>query len=109
MGKYNFDEYIERRNTSSMKWDLMGERFGDPDLLPYWVADMDFKSPPEVIEAIEEKLKHGVLGYPTVKESLIESVVNWEKTRHGWSFDKSAVTWAPGVVGGLAFAIEAYT
>ena len=109
MAKYNFDEYIERRNTSSMKWDLVGERFGDPDLLPYWVADMDFKSPPEVIEAIEEKLKHGVLGYPTVKESLIESVVNWEKTRHGWSFDKSAVTWAPGVVGGLAFAIEAYT
>lgn len=109
MGKYNFDEYIERRNTSSMKWDLVGERFGDPDLLPYWVADMDFKSPPEVIEAIEEKLKHGVLGYPVVKESLIESIVSWEKVRHGWSFDKSAVTWAPGVVGGLAFAIEAYT
>ncbi len=109
MGKYNFDEYIERRNTSSMKWDLMEERFGDPDLLPYWVADMDFKSPPEVIEAIEDKLKHGVLGYPVVKESLIESIANWERVRHGWSFDKSAVSWAPGVVGGLAFAIEAYT
>jgi cystathionine beta-lyase len=109
MGKYNFDEYIERRNTSSMKWDLMGERFGDPDLLPYWVADMDFKSPPEVLEAIDAKLKHGVLGYPVAEESLIGSIVNWEKVRHGWSFDKSAVTWAPGVVSGLAFAIEAYT
>ena len=109
MAKYDFDTYIERRGTSSMKWDLMGERFGDPDLLPYWVADMDFKSPPEVIEAIEDKLKHGVLGYPVVKESLIDSIVNWEKVRHGWSFDKSAVTWSPGVVGGLAFAIEAYT
>ena len=109
MAKYDFDTYIERRGTSSMKWDLVGERFGDPDLLPYWVADMDFKSPPEVIEAIEDKLKHGVLGYPVVKESLIDSIVNWEKVRHGWSFDKSAVTWSPGVVGGLAFAIEAYT
>ncbi|NLD05915.1 MAG: pyridoxal phosphate-dependent aminotransferase [Synergistaceae bacterium] len=109
MAKYDFDAYIERRGTSSMKWDLMEERFGDPDLLPYWVADMDFKSPPEVIEAIEDKLRHGVLGYPVVKESLIESIVNWEKVRHGWSFDKSAVSWAPGVVGGLAFAIEAYT
>ena len=49
MGKYDFDKYVERRGTSSMKWDLMKERFGDPDLLPYWVADMDFKSPPEVI------------------------------------------------------------
>lgn len=109
MGKYDFDKYVERRGTSSMKWDLMEERFGDPDLLPYWVADMDFKSPPEVIEAVQEKLKQGVLGYPVVKDSLIESVVNWEKTRHGWNFDKSAVTWAPGVVGGLAFAIEAFT
>ncbi|MDD4159585.1 MAG: PatB family C-S lyase [Synergistaceae bacterium] len=109
MGKYDFDTYIERRGTSSMKWDLMGERFGDPDLLPYWVADMDFKSPPEVISAIEDKLRHGVLGYPVVKESLVESVLNWEKTRHGWDIDRSAVSWAPGVVGGLAFAIEAYT
>ena len=109
MAKYDFDTYIERRGTSSMKWDLMGERFGDPDLLPYWVADMDFKSPPEVIEAIEDKLKHGVLGYPVVKDSLVDSIVNCEKKRHGWSFDKSAVTWSPGVVGGLAFAIEAYT
>ncbi|NLX84770.1 MAG: pyridoxal phosphate-dependent aminotransferase [Synergistaceae bacterium] len=109
MTKYDFDTYIERRGTSSMKWDLMGERFGDSDLLPYWVADMDFKSPPEVIEAIEDKLKHGVLGYPVVKDSLVDSIVNWEKKRHGWSFDKSAVTWSPGVVGGLAFAIEAYT
>ena len=109
MAKYDFDTYIERRGTSSMKWDLVGERFGDPDLLPYWVADMDFKSPPEVIEAIEDKLKHGVLGYPVVKESLIDSIVNWEKVRHGWSFNKSAVTWSPGVVAGLAFAIDAYT
>lgn len=109
MAKYDFDAYIERRETGSMKWDLLGERFGDPDLLPYWVADMDFKSPPEVIEAIEDKLRHGVLGYPVVKESLIESIVKWEENRHGWSFDKSAVNWAPGVVGGLSFAIEAYT
>lgn len=107
--KYDFDRYIERHDTNSMKWDLLEERFGASDVMPLWVADMDFESPPEVLDALREKISHGILGYPKVTDSLYEAILNWEKTRHGWTFDKSAITWAPGVVAGLAFCLLAYT
>lgn len=107
--KYDFDSPIERRGTGSMKWDLLEERFGRGDILPYWVADMDFQSPPEVLDALRRKLDHGVFGYPVVTDSLLEAVAGWERGRHGWSVDKSWITWAPGVVAGLSFAVMAFT
>lgn len=107
--KYDFDSYIERRGSGSMKWDLLEERFGTPDLVPLWVADMDFRCPPEICEALARKLEHGILGYPAVPASLFDAVTGWQKKRHGWDADKSWVSWAPGVVAGLAFALEAYT
>lgn len=107
--KYNFDKYVERRGSGSMKWDLLEERFGMPDICPLWVADMDFQSPPEVLDALRAKLDHGILGYPTVPSSIFEAIINWEKTRHGWEVAKDSISWAPGVVGGLAFALMAYT
>lgn len=107
--KYDFDKYVERRGSGSMKWDSLEARFGDADLAPLWVADMDFQCPPEVREALSDKLSHGVLGYPTVPDSLFEAIINWEKTRHGWDVKKDWISWAPGVVAGLAFSLMAYT
>jgi cystathionine beta-lyase len=106
---YDFDDYIERRNSNSMKWDLLEEKFGKADILPFWVADMDFKSPPEVRAALSAKLDEGVLGYPVVPDSLFESIINWEKKRHGFKVAKESISWAPGVVAGLAFAVMAFT
>ena len=107
--KYDFDSYIDRHNTNCEKWDWLKETFGRDDLLAMWVADMDFAAPPEVLDALRNKIDHGVLGYPIVPENVFRSIMNWEKTRHGWSFDKSAITWAPGVVAGLAFSLMAFT
>lgn len=107
--KYDFDCYVERRGSGSMKWDLLEERFGAGDLAPLWVADMDFRCPPEVCESLNCKVGHGVLGYPTVPDSLFDAVTGWQKKRHGWDVDREWVSWAPGVVAGLAFSLEAYT
>jgi len=107
--QYDFDKYIERRGSRSMKWDTCDERFGGAGLNPLWVADMDFRSPPEVLKALGDKLSHGILGYPTVPDSLFNSIINWEKTRHGFYVDKEWISWSPGVVAGLAFSLMAYT
>lgn len=107
--KYDFDRYIDRRNTDCEKWDDLEGEFGRGDLLALWVADMDFPAPPEVLEAIHKKVEQGALGYPMITDSLRGAIRNWELTRHGWRFDKEAISWAPGVVAGLSFAVEAYT
>ena len=83
--KYNFDEVIERRGTDSVKYDAVSERWGRSDLLPMWVADMDFRTPPFVIEAIRRRLDHEVLGYTFACEAWYTSIINWQKERHGWN------------------------
>ena len=107
--KYDFDVHMERRGTNCEKWDLLEEEFGRKDLLALWVADMDFPAPPEVLEALHKKIDEGALGYPIAPDSLLKSVVEWQRVRHGWNIGKDAVTWAPGVVAGLAFSLMAYT
>jgi cystathionine beta-lyase len=107
--EYDFDKYIDRRGTNCDKWDGLEKKFGRKDLLALWVADMDFPAPPQVLEALHKKIDEGALGYPTIPESLLDAVRNWEKTRHGWSFSREAISWAPGVVAGLSFAVMALT
>ncbi len=100
---------MERRGTNCEKWDLLEEEFGKKELLALWVADMDFPAPPEVLEALHKKIDEGALGYPIAPDSLLKAVTEWQKIRHGWEIKKEAVTWAPGVVAGLAFSVMAYT
>jgi len=107
--KYNFDIKMERRGTNCEKWDFLEEEFGKKDLLALWVADMDFPAPPEVLDALHKKIDEGALGYPIAPDSLLKAITDWQKNRHGWVIGKEAVTWAPGVVAGLAFSIMAYT
>lgn len=107
--RYNFDEEIDRRGTDSVKYDAVPERWGRNDLLPMWVADMDFRTPPFVIEALRKRLEHEVLGYTFACKGWSESIIDWVKKRHGWTVSPEMLTFMPGIVRGLAFALHCFT
>ncbi|GCB37039.1 MalY/PatB family protein [Bacteroides faecalis] len=106
---YNFDEIIDRKGTNSLKWDAVEGRWGRNDLIPMWVADMDFRTAPFVVEALRERLEHEVLGYTFACKEWAESIINWLKERHGWTIREEMLTFTPGIVRGLAFAIQCFT
>ncbi|WP_042352161.1 MalY/PatB family protein [Bacillus massiliigorillae] len=107
MSNYNFDKEINRKNTSSLKWDFVEERYGAKDLLPMWVADMDFASPDEVVEALVKRAQHPVYGYTGTTDSVYQSVMNWMKNQYDWNISKEAITFSAGVVSGFTTAILA--
>ncbi|MDR3354326.1 MAG: pyridoxal phosphate-dependent aminotransferase [Synergistaceae bacterium] len=109
MGKYDFDTPICRRGTNCSKWDGAARVFGREGLLPFWVADMDFRSAPEIIEALREKVEFGVFGYPIMTGEARAAVAGWERRRHGWDVDAGDVAFVPGVVTGLSAAVRAFT
>ena len=100
---YDFDAPIERRGTASFKWDLYAD-----DVLPLWVADMDFASPPPVVAALEDRAAHGVCGYSLVPDSLIEAIVGHLERRYGWRIEHDWIVWLPSVVPGLNLACDAF-
>lgn len=105
MNNYNFDELVERKNTNSYKWD----EHDDPDIIPLWVADMDFKAAPCIINALQRRLGHGVFGYTFVPESYYEAVINWFSQRHGWEIQRSWMLYTTGVVPAISAVIKALT
>ena len=107
--KYNFDEIIDRTATSCVKMERMKAVFGRDDLIPLWVADMDFLSPEEVTEALLERTRHGIFGYTVAYDSYFASIINWLARRHDYRVEKEEITFIPGVVKGFAFAIDAFT
>ncbi len=109
MTKYNFDQYIDRKHTASMKWGLTKSLFGSDDVLPMWVADMDFEAPPEVIEAIRQRADHGIFGYSYVPSSAGEAFKEWLEKRHGWVIEPEWILYTPGVVPAIGMAIQALT
>lgn len=100
---FDFDAPIERRGTASFKWDLHGG-----DVLPLWVADMDFASPPQVVEALEDRAAHCVYGYSLVPDSLVEAIVDHLDRRYGWRIEGEWIVWLPSVVPGLNLACDAF-
>ncbi len=100
---YDFDKIIERRGTDSVKWAGYGE-----DVLPMWVADMDFASPEPVIRALQERVEHGVFGYSFPPRELKEVIVAWLKERHGWAVTQDAIVFTPGVVTSFTLAARAF-
>ena len=104
-----FDEVIDRKNTNSLKWDYCKQRFGKEDILPMWVADMDFKSPAPITEAIIRRAEHGVFGYTEASEKLSAALAGWMKNRHNWPIDHKWIVYSPGVVTSVNTAILAYT
>ena len=106
---YDFDVSVPRKGTGCKKWDLLGSLFGQEDLLPLWIADTEFPAPPPVLEALHRRVDHGIFGYPVRGRSVREAVAGWQRSRHGWDVDPDWVCHAPGVMPGVAVALEALT
>ncbi|WP_067725690.1 MalY/PatB family protein [Oceanobacillus damuensis] len=104
-----FDEIYDRRNTRSAKWDMVKEVFQSEDVLPMWVADMDFKAPKEVNDALIRRAQHGIYGYTVVDDDVSGAIIDWQKKRNQWTVDKSWLTYSPGVVTSLHMAVQAFT
>lgn len=104
---YNFDELIDRSGTNTVKYDGRKSFFGNEDVLPLWVADMDFRTPDFIMEAIRKRAEHDLFGYTFRPESYSQSIVSWLKRRHDWEIKPEWISFSPGVVAGLTMAIEA--
>ncbi|PIF05429.1 MAG: cystathionine beta-lyase [Draconibacterium sp.] len=105
----NFDEIIPREGTNCIKYDGRERLFKTNDVLPLWLADMDFRVPDFVAEAIQKRAEHEIFGYTFKPESYFESVIGWIKRRHGWEVKKRWISSSPGVVAGLTLAIETFS
>jgi len=102
--KYNFDQVLDRRASDSIKWNFFEE-----DVLPLWVADMDFLSPPEVLDALKKRIDHGVFGYSKTQDKTKSAVQSWLSNRHGWKVQPDDILIIPGVVQAFNVAAAAYS
>ena len=103
IGMYNFDEVIERRGSSCLKYDALEERYGRADLIPLWVADMDFKTPDFIVDALRRRLDHPIFGY-TMKGDYFSVLASWVEKLHGWSVKPEEICYIPGIVKGIGLA-----
>lgn len=106
---YDFDKFVDRKNTNSLKYDFALERNRPSDILPLWVADMDFPLPDEVLSVMQKCVSHGIFGYSEVKDDYFKTLDSWFKKYFSYSFDKKWLVKTPGVVYAIATAIKAYT
>ena len=109
--KYDFDELIDRRGTGCVKWDESPREGMDhvSDLIPLWVADMDFKAAPAILDAVIRRAEHGVFGYTVVEEEYYEAVINWFQRRHNWRIHREEILYTTGVVPAMSVAVKALT
>ncbi len=105
---YDFDKTIDRRGTGAFKWDALEELFGSKDLLPMWVADMEFETPPFIVDALKERLSHPIFGYTKEPAGYWERVCSWIGSHHGWTPDVSWMTFIPGIVKGIGMVVNAF-
>lgn len=103
--KYDFDTPIVRRGTDSYKWDSAA----DPEVRPMWVADMDFRTAPPIIEALRRRVDHGIFGYTRVPDSYYDAVIKWFGSRHGWTMEREWMIYTSGVVPAVSAVIKALT
>ena len=106
---YNFDEIIDRSGTASIKWEGLQELWGRTDLIPLWVADMDFSTAPFVTEAIRKRCENPVLGYTCKPDSYYQAIIRWVKVRYGLEVEKEMINFVPGIVPGIGMALNAFT
>jgi cystathionine beta-lyase len=107
--KYNFDEVIERNGTNSLKYDGKSRYFGTDDIMPLWVADMDFRTPDFIMDAIRERCDHEILGYTLKNEGFYSSLMGWVDRKFNWKIKEESICLTPGVVSALNFAVLACT
>ncbi|WP_082233514.1 MalY/PatB family protein [Halobacillus massiliensis] len=104
-----FTEITSRKGTRSVKWDYAEELYKSDEVLPMWVADMDFQAPEAVVEALEKRVKHGIFGYTMPDDLIKESIVSWLSNRHQWAIEKDWITYSPGVIPSLHMIIQSLT
>ena len=105
MSRYDFDELVERRGTGCVKWDEGPSH----DVIPLWVADMDFKAAPAIQEAVRKRAEHGVFGYTVVGDEYYEAIISWFQRRHNWTILREEILYTTGVVPAMSVAIKALT
>jgi cystathionine beta-lyase len=106
---FNFDKIIPRSGTNSVKFDLRKQFFGHEEVIPMWVADMDFEVPAFVTEAMKKRAEHPIYGYSILSDAYYDSIIGWQKRRHGWEVKKEWILYTPGVVTALNLLVEAFT
>lgn len=107
--KYNFDEIIPRKNSDCLKYDKLQEMFGTDDALSMWIADMDFRTPPFVIEALRRRLDHEVLGYTFCSPQWKPAIQNWVSRHYGWDVKEEEIGFVGGIVPAISFAVQCFT
>ncbi len=109
MKDYNFDEIISREGTNSIKYDARERFFEKKEILPLWVADTDFRTPDFISDAIKERAEHEIYGYTFQPDSYFDAIIGWMQRRHNWEIKREWISFSPGVVAGIVFAIETFT
>ncbi|MBO7380022.1 MAG: PatB family C-S lyase [Bacteroidales bacterium] len=109
MAKYHFDEVVDRRHSDCLKYGVLQDRWGRTDLLPLWVADMDFRTPDFILDAIRQRLDHGILGYTASDSRWKPAIMGWLKEHHNFEVALHEITFIPGIVRGIAFVLQAFT
>ena len=106
---WNFDEPAGREGTDCIKYDRREETFGVKDIIPMWVADMDFNTPDFIVESLQKRLEHHIYGYSFRSSEYFQSMISWIKTRHNWTVEKEWISFSPGIVPALNFCTLAFT
>ena len=106
--KYNFDKIIDRTGSGDLKHCVLQERYGRADLLPLWVADMDFETPAFITDALRQRLDHSLFGYTIVPSELWTIIIQWIQTHHGWTVERDWLTYIPGIVKGIGMAVNVF-
>ena len=109
MHNYNFDQIIDRKGSGDIKHDALKPRWGRDDLLPLWVADMDFATPPFIVDALRKRLEHPIFGYTTTPNELWQSIIDWQQRQHQWTVQRQWLSYIPGIVKGIGFVINVFT
>ncbi|MDE5607464.1 MAG: pyridoxal phosphate-dependent aminotransferase [Muribaculaceae bacterium] len=109
MRKYDFDSVIDRHGSGAVKYDDLQQTFGSEDLIPLWIADMDFAVCPDITEALRERMSHPIFGYASPSPGYWDSIIAWLDRRHGFKVGRQDITYIPGVVKGIGFAINFFT
>lgn len=107
--KYDFDRLVQREGTNCVKYDLRKEFFGQEDLIPMWVADMDFAVPDFITDALIERAHHPIYGYSMLSESYYQSIISWVRKKHDWKIRKEWIAYSPGIVTALNLLVETFT
>ena len=108
MNIYDFDKIVDRKGTGGIKFDALKERYGNADLIPMWVADMDFEAPSFITDALRKRLEHPIFGYTHEPEEYWPTVIDWIKTHHDWEVKREWITYIPGIVKGIGMVVNVF-